>query len=194
MVQFIGKYCCLLSMTYLLACNGNNSDVERENDLLRRENDLLRKESEWRQKEVSAQGESASAQAEKESWKEFGRPGGYGLELPAYFHESPSTSTGVRRFANDIDGGILVTIEPFGEATEGLLESYYLSYVGSSVGVDYKVLRDRFFVVSGLVEGTIYYYKMTRSNGSLYFLKIEYPASYKELFDQTLPRISKSFK
>ena len=62
------------------------------------------------------------------------------------------------------------------------------------VRVTYDPLRRRWFVLSGLRGGRIFYTKVLRACGRLHHVALEYPAAEKRAFDSLVTRVSHSLR
>lgn len=184
----------ILTLTLFGCGQSNKSTIEKENELLKRENEVLKREKELKDKPQQAEKPISIQKVRSDNWKTFNHKYGFSIDLPNYFSEGSLTASGIQYYITDIDPEISLGIETIGEASQTSLIKDYQTYLNSTDGIDYKVLRDNFFVISGQnIEG-IYYYKMFIKNNRKYFLMLTYPQTQKDLFDNLLPRISKSLK
>ena len=180
----------------ILSCN-QNSTTEKENELLKKENELLKKEQELNSKDKTQEPiklRSNNSTSRSDTWKTFNHKYGFRIELPSYFWEGSMTASGIQYYTNDLNENITLTVATSGEGSNSSLANEYQTTINSISGIDYKILKDNWFVVSGQDEEGIYYLKTLVKNGQTHFLAVHYPVSQKDIFDSILPRISKSFK
>jgi hypothetical protein len=190
------KFLSALFVVTIFSCN-QNSTTEKENELLKKENELLKKEQELNSKyktQEPAKPTANNTSNRADTWKKFNHKYGFTIELPSYFSKGALTASGIQYYINDLNDNITVTVETIGEGSISSLTNEYQSTINSSSGVDYKILKENWFVVSGQDEEGIYYLKTLVKNGQTHFLAVRYPVSQKDIFDSILPRISKSFK
>lgn len=191
------KIVSLLFFLTIISCNQNNSSAtEKENELLKKENELLKKEQELNSKDKAAQtiNTNSTPSSSSDSWKTFNHKYGFALELPNYFKEGSLTASGIQYYINDLNDNITIMVETVGEGSNASLKDDYQFQLKSSEGCDYKILKDNWFVLSGQDKEGIYYQKTILKNGQTHYLSIRYPTTQKDIFDNILPRISKSFK
>lgn len=190
-------------MVTQFSCN-QSSTTEKENELLKKENELLKKEQELKSKDNNNESDAASSEPLKsnnypttstnDSWITFNHKYGFTIELPNYFKEGALTASGIQYYINDFSDDIMITVETTGEGSNSSLVNDYQNTINSESWVDYKVLKNNWYVVSGQNQQGIYYFRTFVKNGQTHYLRIEYPVSKKDIFDSLLPRISKSFK
>ena len=191
---------CLLTLLFSSCSSVEKNDkdkalTEKENELLKKENDLLKKEQELNNKSKSTQSTATTSKetANSNNWKTFNHKYGFTIQLPNYFSIGSLTASGLQYYTTDIDQNIMVAVESSGDGSQtGLIKDYQMR-LNSEEGIKYKVLRDNWFVVSGENSEGVYYYKGIIKGGQSYFLMISYPSVHKDLMDNILPKISKSF-
>ena len=198
MTKKLTIFWALLLLT-LMSCNqGQNTTTEKENELLKKENELLKKEQDLNAKDKSQKTENQTASPQSsnsiDDWKTFNHRYGFTIQLPRGFSEGAITASGIQYFKNDFDDNIILGVETYGEGSRTSLVNDYQSRINSTVGIDYKTLKDNWFVISGQDDKEIYYYKMVVKNNRSYFLMLTYPFKQKDLFDNVLARISRSFQ
>lgn len=188
----------ILAFCILIQCSCNQgSTVEKENELLKKENELLKKEQELNSKQnnnESLNSNTVPTTSTNKGWITFNHRYGYTIELPNYFKEGALTASAIQYYVNDLNDDIIISVETTGEGSMSSLANDYQNSINSESGVDYKVLKNNWYVVSGQNEQGIYYFRTFVKNGQTHYLRIEYPVSKKDIFDSLLPRISKSFK
>jgi len=182
-----------------ISCS-NKSDqtaIEKENELLKKEIELLKKESELKDKESTPTTSVPSKNEESktdDNWKTFNHKFGYTIQLPNYFSIGPLTASSIQYYTTDLDENIMIGVESLGEGSQTSIIKDYQTYLKTTDGITYKVLKENWFVISGQNGNDIFYYKMIVKNNQTHFLMITYPKAQKDLFDNILPRISKSFE
>lgn len=182
-------------MLTLLSCNqSDKSTTEKENELLKKENELLKKEQELKEKSQQTTTSTTTQQTKSDNWKTFNHKYGFSIDLPSYFSQGSLTASGIQYYVTDVDPNISVGVETIGEGSQTSLIKDYQTYLNSTEGIEYRVLLENFFVISGQNSEGIYYFKMLIKNNQSHFLMISYPQSQKDLFDNILPRISKSLR
>jgi len=188
----------LLSFSLTIAsCNQKDSSTtEKENELLKKENELLKKEQELNSKEKPTQTAKTNSNPSNtsESWRTFNHKYGFTIDLPNYFKEGTLTALGIQYYINDLNDNITIMVGTNAEGSNASLKDDYQRDIKSSEGCDYKIFKDSWFVISGQDKEGIYYQKTILKNGQTHFLEIRYPETQKDIFDNILPRISKSFR
>ena len=195
----------ILAFCILIQCSCNQSSTtEKENELLKKENELLKKEQELNSKENKIESDKINNESLKsnanpttstnDSWITFNHRYGFSIELPNYFKEGALTASAIQYYVNDLNDDILISVATTGEGTMSSLANDYQNTINSENWVEYKVLKNNWYVVSGQDQQGIYYLRTFVKNGQTHYLRIEYPRSKKDIFDSLLPRISKSFK
>ena len=195
----------ILAYCILIQCSCNQvSTTEKENELLKKENELLKKEQELNSKENNNESENINNESlssntnpttsTNDSWITFKHRYGFTIELPNYFKEGPLTASAIQYYINDLNDDIIISVATTGEGSLSSLANDYQNTINSENWVDYKVLKNNWYVISGQNEQGIYYTRTFVKNGQTHYLRIEYPVSKKDIFDSLLPRISKSFK
>jgi hypothetical protein len=137
---------------------------------------------------------SQFANAQTKNWKTFNHKYGFRIELPNYFNIGALTNSGIQYYTTELNENIMVYVETIGEGTNGSLAKDFQMEINSTKGIGYKILKDTWFVISGMEEDEIFYMKTIIKNWQTHYLRITYPSSQKEIFDSILPRISKSFR
>jgi hypothetical protein len=195
----------ILAFCILIQCSCNQSSTtEKENELLKKENELLKIEQELNSKGKNNQSDDINNESlnsntnpttsTNNSWITFNHRYGFSIELPNYFKEGALTASAIQYYVNDLNDDIIISVETTGEGSMSSLANDYQNTINSESGVDYKVLKNNWYVVSGQNQQDIYYFRTFFKNGQTHYLRIEYPVSKKDIFDSLLPRISKSFK
>jgi len=195
----------ILAFCILIQCSCNQSSTtEKENELLKKENELLKIEQELNSKGKNNQSDDINNESlnsntnpttsTNNSWITFNHRYGFSIELPNYFKEGALTASAIQYYVNDLNDDIIISVETTGEGSMSSLANDYQNTINSESGVDYKVLKNNWYVVSGQNQQGIYYFRTFVKNGQTHYLRIEYPLSKKDIFDSLLPRISKSFK
>ncbi len=189
----------ILTLIIFSACNSDSDVNEKENELLKKEIELMKKEQEInsRQKPVDSSKNTVVAKAPKDNsnWINYNHPFGYEIELPSYFEKSTLTATGIQYFTNNLSDEIELNIQTIdGGGSYASLTYDYQENINTYEGIDYKILKDTWFVVSGTDENGIYYIKEIIKKGRIHHMTLRYPVRFRDIFDSILPRIVKSFR
>lgn len=168
--------------------------IEKENELLKKEIELLKKESELKDKKSNSTTDKNEKSNTVDSWKTFNHKFGYTIQLPNYFSMGPLTASNIQYYTTDLDENIMIGVESLGEGSQTSIIKDYQTYLRTTEGITYKILKENWFVISGQNGNDIFYYKMIVKKNQTHFLMITYPKVQKDLFDNILPRISKSFE
>lgn len=133
------------------------------------------------------------ALAQAQGWQRYGLPTGASLDIPTAIFSSdaglPSSGSG-RRFAT-ADGRADLTVldEPNpDEQSPGQI----LARKNPPPGIIYRRVTPRFFVVSSIRQGRIWYNRCNRAPGVMHCVLINYPAAEKRRWDGVVTRISHS--
>jgi len=132
---------------------------------------------------------------ENEQWVTHNHEYGFSIALPNSFSfpQYGATASGLVNCSDTLDFDIRICVEHL-HGTEASLASDYQTNISKLKGIDYKTLQKTWYVISGKNENGTYYRKIFLKNGWLYYLNVDYPPQYDDLFDKILPRISKSFQ
>ena len=190
----------LLFLLTVISCNQReNSTTEKENELLKKENELLKKEQQLNDKEKetakpqSTTNTTSQTTNSSDNWQTFNHRHGFTIQLPNYFSVGAMTASGIQYYKTEVSDQIMLGIETFGGSQQELLKDYTMRQ-NSSTGIDYKVLKENWFVVSGQNSEGIYYFKEIVKGKWIHSLLLQYPTDQKDLMDNILPRVSKSFQ
>ncbi|MCS6885472.1 MAG: hypothetical protein RMM17_02400 [Acidobacteriota bacterium] len=74
------------------------------------------------------------------------------------------------------------------------LTQLYNRDLKSRKGVTYKLLRQNFFVISGIEDDQVFYRKTFCKKNIIYTFEISYPAAEKPTYDAVTTKMSKSFR
>lgn len=118
---------------------------------------------------------------------------GFSLTYPANLTAGPPPANGDGRHFASPDGelsvrafGHFLVAESFDEMWASTLENY-------GAAVTYKVKRDDWFVVSGVLDGTEFYHKVFVQGGNACHFIIEYPHARNAVYDPVVEQIAKDF-
>lgn len=191
----------------IVSCNDKpNSD--KENEVLKREIEVLKREKNLIEKEKSQGYDTVSRtmtyrnstnevktdyKKPSTEWTSYNHEYGFNIELPHYFKVGSLTASGMQYYITDFDDQIMLSVQTNGGSQIEFLKSYS-NMQNTTTGIDYKVLRGNWYVISGENDGEIFYYKEVYKNNWIYTLMITYPQRHKDLMDIILPRISTSFQ
>ena len=184
----------ILMLTHICCNQTDKSETQKENELLKKEIELIKKEQELKDKSQQTISHNPTQQNKSDSWKTFNHKYGFAIDLPNYFYEGLLIGSALQYYNTDINSYISIAVETIVEASKEDLIKDYQAYLNSTEGIEYNVLQDNFFVISGKANEEIYYFKILLKNNRKYFLMIKYPEIQKDLFDKILPRISKSLR
>lgn len=73
------------------------------------------------------------------------------------------------------------------------LKEVYRKEIAKHSKVTYRLLKPKFFVVSGIDADRVFYHKIIYRSGIFYTLQITYPVSEKALYDRVTAKVSESF-
>jgi len=122
---------------------------------------------------------------------------GFCIDLPDIFEEKIVTPTLIA-FKSHLDSKIELRIDCAlcqKVTTPELYLQFYNQKLNENESITYQFYKDAYFVISGFREnGNVYYYKGLLKNTAFYFMALEFPAKYKDVFDEITGRISLSFK
>lgn len=146
---------------------------------------------------LAAFGEPAASQ----EWTTFVEPNlGTRLEYPSEVftvHDGPAYRGIGERYTTS-DGRATLTVYSQQNVRHDTPRRYLKRYlVGPRRMLDYVRVTRSFFVVSGAVEGTIYYGRCNfsrRSERTVHCVELTYPAREKHDWDDIVTRISRSLK
>ena len=137
---------------------------------------------------------AASASAANTEWQKYRIPAtGLSVDIPtAIFTEdggSPEGTTGRVFFTGDHRADLTVKSIPNSENDS---PAAFLQRMGPPVGVKYRRITPRFFVVSSIRNGRTWYNRCNRADGFMNCVLINYPAAEDRQWDAVVTRISLS--
>lgn len=91
------------------------------------------------------------------------------------------------------DGASLAVYAAFNVLESSLEDVFREALAVPGQTVTYRVMRQDWFVVSGLVGKDVFYRKTMAANDAFYTVELRYPQAHKELFDPLVGEIVKSF-
>ncbi|RJF76215.1 hypothetical protein [Rhodopseudomonas palustris] len=104
----------------------------------------------------------------------------------------PATDGAGRRFAS-ADGRADLTVQAIPNE-RGLSPSAFLAARNPPSGIIYRRVTPRFFVVSSVRDGRIWYNRCNRAAGAMHCVLMNYPASEKRKWDAVVTRVSRSLR
>jgi hypothetical protein len=135
---------------------------------------------------------SAQARAEPEGWQRYVVPGtGTRVDIPTTIFSndagSPTTGQG-RRFLTS-DGRANLTVQSIPNETRSS-PAAYLAKLNPPSGIIYRRVTPRFFAVSSVRNGTIWYNRCNFESRLIHCVLMNYPAAEKRRWDNIVSRIS----
>lgn len=126
-------------------------------------------------------------------WKTFNHKYGFSLQLPYYFKVGSLTASSIQYYINEQNDNISLNVFTNGIGSKEILKKSYQSLLNATLGCDYKILGDNYFIISGQNEDGIYFIKEFIKNQQTHTLSIFYPLNEKDNFGPLIPEIVKSF-
>ena len=132
--------------------------------------------------------------AQAQGWQRYASPSsGVRVDLPtAIFTEAetrPDAGPGRRFVTADRRADLIVLSEP---NPDDLSPAKFLARKGPPADIIYRRVTPRFFVVSSIRQGRIWYNRCNRASGAMHCVLINYPAAEKRRWDAIVTRISHS--
>jgi hypothetical protein len=144
-----------------------------------------------------ALGVAASAVAQ-ERWATYANPRfGTTVEYPAdiFAQLDPPPENGDGQAFRSRDGHARLLVWGSYNAGEDTPESYVQQYIEPKGGVTYRQITRRYFAVSGLRKGEIFYQRCNfpaKRDGAIDCFETTYPAADKATMDRVVARLSRS--
>lgn len=136
---------------------------------------------------------AAPACAQAQVWQRATLPSGASVDVPtAVFVEESSQQQGVsgRRFVTADRRADLTLLTENNESE--LSPERFLARKRPPAGIIYRRVTPRFFVVSSIRNGKIWYNRCNRAPGTMHCVLMNYPAAEKRRWDAVVTRISHS--
>jgi len=132
------------------------------------------------------------AMARAESWTTYRIPeSGTSADIPtSIFPEPAGKPEGYGQQFRSVDGSADLTVQAV--ANQGLSPTEFLARKNPPSGIVYKRITPRFFVVSSVKRGKIWYDRCNFSPRYVHCVLINYPAAEKQQWDRVVTRISHS--
>lgn len=186
------KYMMLLLFSFLLGCNergkdGSARDLERENDLLKNEIELLKENQNNR---------NSDRRFQYKTYYNTDRQ--FKIDYPSFLTMGAAPQNGDgREFISD-GGEIRLWVHSSYYTDEPLAAQYNQELNDQSVTITYKVLRDNWYVISGIDNDTdkLFYKKVyySRNVDQIRTMYLSYPQTKQNEFDIIIPHLIKTFK
>ncbi|MBI5132277.1 MAG: hypothetical protein HZA66_22780 [Rhodopseudomonas palustris] len=140
---------------------------------------------------------AAAAQAQTAAnWQRYVIPDtGAAADVPAAIFDGESTPAqyGVGRRFVTADGRADLSVQTIPNE-RGLTPAGFLAAQNPPSGIIYRRVTPRFFVVSSVRDGRIWYNRCNRATGAMNCVLMNYPAGEKRKWDAIVTRISHSLR
>ena len=135
---------------------------------------------------------AASSAARAESWTTYRiAESGTAVEIPtSVFTEPAGKPDGYGERFRNADGSADLTVQAVPD--QGLSPAEFLARKNPPSGIVYKRITPKFFVVSSIKRGAIWYDRCNFSRRYVQCVLINYPAAEKRQWDRIVTRISHS--
>jgi hypothetical protein len=138
---------------------------------------------------------AAPVSAHAQAWQRASLPSGTSVDVPTaiFASETAASQPGAGRRFVSTDGRADLTLLAEPNPTE-LSPARFLARKNPPGGIIYRRVTPRFFVVSSIRNGRIWYNRCNRAPGAMHCVLINYPAAEKRRWDAVVTRISHSLR
>lgn len=151
----------------------------------------------WLALGMSTLGDAATAAADWTTYRNARH--GFSIAYPtAPFADEPANESEDGRLVQSKDGATRLLVGAFANAEQMSLadyRAYLLEKNYSGAAIDYAPVRDKWFVLSGTRDGTMFYERVSFTCGGklINSWAILYPATDRKTWDRVLERIARTY-